>query len=51
VNWAATAGASAVDGASMLLHQGAAAFGHWFGPPVPEAAMREALYRKLEGRS
>jgi shikimate dehydrogenase len=51
VNWAAGAGASAVDGASMLLHQGTAAFRHWFGPPVPEAAMREALYRKLKGRS
>lgn len=51
VNWAARAGASVVDGASMLLHQGTAAFRHWFGPPVPEAAMREALYRKLKGGS
>ncbi|HXL26770.1 MAG TPA: shikimate dehydrogenase [Chthoniobacterales bacterium] len=51
VNWAAAAGASAVDGASMLLHQGTAAFRRWFGSPVPEAAMREALYRKLEARS
>jgi shikimate dehydrogenase len=51
VNWAAGAGASAVDGASMLLHQGTGAFRHWFGPPVPEAAMREALFRKLKGRS
>jgi shikimate dehydrogenase len=51
VNWAAGTGASAVDGASMLLHQGTAAFRHWFGPPVPETAMREALYRKLKGRS
>jgi shikimate dehydrogenase len=50
VSWAAGSGASAVDGASMLLHQGTAAFRHWFGPPVPEAAMREALYRKLKGR-
>jgi shikimate dehydrogenase len=48
VNWAAAAGASAVNGASMLLHQGTAAFRCWFGPPVPEVAMREALYRRLE---
>jgi shikimate dehydrogenase len=47
VSWATAAGASATDGAPMLLHQGTAAFQHWFGPPVPETAMREALYRKL----
>ena len=51
VSWAVAAGASAIDGASMLLHQGTAAFRHWFGPPVPEAAMRQALFRKLESRS
>jgi shikimate dehydrogenase len=50
VSWAAAAGASAIDGASMLLHQGTAAFRHWFGPPVPDAAMRQALFRKLESR-
>jgi shikimate 5-dehydrogenase len=27
-----------------LLHQGAFAFEHWFGQPVPLAAMREALF-------
>jgi shikimate dehydrogenase len=51
VSWAAAAGASAIDGAAMLLHQGIAAFRHWFGPPVPEAAMREALYRQLGPRN
>jgi shikimate dehydrogenase len=51
VSWAAAAGASTIDGASMLLHQGTAAFRHWFGSPVPEAAMREALYRELGVRS
>jgi len=51
VNWAAAGGASAIDGASMLLHQGTAAFRHWFGSPVPEAVMREALYRNLEAKS
>ncbi|HEX3446200.1 MAG TPA: shikimate dehydrogenase [Chthoniobacterales bacterium] len=50
VSWAAAAGVSAIDGASMLLHQGTAAFRHWFGTPVPETAMREALYRHLGGR-
>jgi shikimate dehydrogenase len=50
VSWAMAAGASAIDGASMLLHQGTAAFRHWFGPPVPDAAMRQALFRNLETR-
>jgi shikimate dehydrogenase len=51
VRWAVAAGASAIDGVSMLLHQGTAAFQHWFGPPVPETPMREALYEKLGARS
>ncbi len=50
VSWAVAAGASAIDGAPMLLHQGTAAFRHWFGPPVPDAAMRQALFRNLESR-
>jgi shikimate dehydrogenase len=50
VSWAAAAGVPAIDGASMLLHQGAAAFRHWFGTPVPEDAMRGALYRGLGDR-
>jgi shikimate dehydrogenase len=44
VAWARSRGAIAVDGLSMLLYQGAAAFRHWFGEPVPEAEMRRALY-------
>jgi shikimate dehydrogenase len=48
VSWAAAAGVPAANGALMLLHQGTAAFQHWFGLPVPEAAMRRALFRRLE---
>lgn len=40
---ARAAGAGAANGLSMLLHQGAAAFKLWFGPPVPIDAMRQAL--------
>jgi shikimate dehydrogenase len=43
VTWAERNGVPAVDGRLMLLHQGAFAFEHWFGRPVPLAAMREAL--------
>jgi shikimate dehydrogenase len=43
MKWAESAGIPAVNGAIMLLHQGTAAFEHWFGPPVPESAMRLAL--------
>ena len=43
VSWAEQNGVPAVDGRLMLLHQGAFAFEHWFGQPVPLAAMREAL--------
>ena len=43
VTWAEQNGVPAVDGRLMLLHQGAFAFEHWFGQPVPLAAMREAL--------
>jgi shikimate dehydrogenase len=50
VRWATAAGVSAIDGAAMLLHQGTAAFQHWFGTPVPERAMREALYQQLGDR-
>ena len=45
VTWAKQNAVSAVDGRLMLLHQGAFAFEHWFGQPVPLAAMREALMR------
>jgi shikimate dehydrogenase len=44
VAWARRRGTVAIDGLAMLLHQGAAAFRHWFGEPVPEAEMRSALY-------
>jgi shikimate dehydrogenase len=43
MKWAESAGIPVVNGALMLLHQGTAAFEHWFGPPAPEAAMRRAL--------
>jgi shikimate dehydrogenase len=43
VAWAHRKGVPAVDGRLMLLHQGAFAFEHWFGQPVPLVAMREAL--------
>lgn len=45
VAWAEQNGVPAVDGRLMLLHQGAFAFEHWFGQPVPLTAMREALMR------
>lgn len=40
---AAEAGARGADGRSMLLHQGALAFEHWFDRPAPLPAMRQAL--------
>jgi len=43
VAWGQRNGVPAADGRLMLLHQGAFAFEHWFGQPVPLAAMREAL--------
>jgi shikimate dehydrogenase len=43
VAWAQKNGVVAADGRLMLLHQGAFAFAHWFGQPVPLAAMRAAL--------
>ena len=45
VRWARRNGIAAVDGRLMLLHQGAFAFEHWFGKPVPVQAMRDALAR------
>jgi shikimate dehydrogenase len=38
------AGARAVDGLPMLLHQGAAAFEIWFGREAPIAEMKKALF-------
>lgn len=40
---AIAAGARAVGGHALLLHQGALAFEHWFGRPAPLAVMRRAL--------
>jgi shikimate dehydrogenase len=46
---AKAAGARAANGLSMLLHQGAASFAHWFGEPVPLEAMRRGLLESFEG--
>jgi len=45
---ARAAGASATNGLSMLLHQGAASFEYWFGPPAPLEAMRRGLVESLQ---
>ena len=38
-----TAGARSANGLSMLLHQGALSFEHWFHRPAPLEVMRAAL--------
>lgn len=43
VRAAAEAGIPSADGREMLVLQGAAAFAHWFGGPVPIEAMRRAV--------
>ena len=43
-------GARAMNGLTMLLFQGLAAFEIWTGHPPPEAAMRAALERAVVGR-
>lgn len=40
---ARAAGAKVCDGLTLLLHQGAISFAHWFGEPVPLEAMRAGL--------
>jgi shikimate dehydrogenase len=40
---AAEAGARGANGLTMLLHQGALAFDHWFNQPAPVEVMRSAL--------
>lgn len=40
------AGAGICHGLTLLLHQGALSFGHWFGNPVPLETMRDALFVK-----
>lgn len=47
---AAQAGAKAVNGLGMLLHQGAAAFSIWTGREAPLDAMRNALSSALYNR-
>lgn len=49
VQAAAQAGARAVDGLPLLLHQGALAFEHWFDRPAPLEAMRAALFNPRAG--
>ena len=43
-------GARAINGLTMLLHQGLASFEIWTGTQAPEAAMRAALERAVVGR-
>ena len=50
VRGARARGARAINGISMLLLQGLAAFEIWTGMPAPEAAMRSALERAVVGR-
>ena len=40
---AKAAGAKVCDGLTLLLHQGAISFEHWFGEPAPLQAMRAGL--------
>ncbi|MEA3402701.1 MAG: shikimate dehydrogenase [Armatimonadota bacterium] len=44
---ARAAGAEAVDGAGMLVHQGAISLQHWSGQQPPVETMRRALLREL----
>lgn len=46
IHAARQAGAGACHGLTLLLHQGAISFEHWFGNPVPLEAMRSALFVK-----
>jgi shikimate dehydrogenase len=42
------AGARVVDGLTLLLHQGAISFEHWFHGPAPLEAMREGLRNSMK---
>ncbi len=46
---AVAAGAQALEGTGMLVHQGALALEKWTGQPAPIAVMRRALLRALQG--
>jgi shikimate dehydrogenase len=50
VHGARDQGARAINGLTMLLFQGLAAFEIWTGQPAPEAEMRAALERAVVGR-
>jgi shikimate dehydrogenase len=50
VRGARAQGARAINGLTMLLFQGLAAFEIWTGQPPPEAAMRAGLERAVVGR-
>ncbi len=41
------AGARTVDGLTLLLHQGAISFEHWFDRPAPLQVMREGLQKAV----
>jgi shikimate dehydrogenase len=43
------AGAKVVDGLTLLLHQGAISFEHWFGGEAPLEEMRAGLLRSQPG--
>jgi len=42
------AGAKVIDGLTLLLHQGAISFEHWFSGPAPLDAMREGLHMAVK---
>jgi shikimate dehydrogenase len=42
------AGAKTVDGLTLLLHQGAISFEHWFDRPAPLEVMREGLRNSVK---
>lgn len=44
---AKAAGASYIDGTTLLLHQGAISFEYWFGRPAPLKVMRAGLHAAL----
>ncbi len=48
---ARAAGAHVGNGLSMLLHQGAASFAHWFGDPVPLEEMRRGLQESFTSQA
>jgi len=45
---AEAAGARVANGLSMLVHQGAIAFEHWFSRPAPVSTMRDGIARAIQ---